>query len=92
MDAAFVIMMPILKYVAKETKKSMMVFICALGVGTIVGHAMVIPTPGPLAVADSMGANMGGFLLYSLIAGFVAIMAGGWLYGKRFDKRRALRA
>ena len=86
MDAAFVIMMPILKYVAKETKKSMMVFICALGVGTIVGHAMVIPTPGPLAVADSMGANMGGFLLYSLIAGFVAIMAGGWLYGKRFDK------
>lgn len=86
MDAAFVIMMPILFYVAKSTKKSMMMYICALGVGTIVGHAMVIPTPGPLAVADSMGANIGGFLLWSLIAGFIAITVGGWLYGKRFSK------
>ncbi|MDD3115307.1 MAG: gluconate:H+ symporter [Anaerovibrio sp.] len=85
MDAAFVIMMPIVKYVAKETKKSVMMFVCALGVGTIVGHAMVIPTPGPLAVAANMNAEIGGFLLYSLIAGFCAIAVAGWLYGKRFS-------
>ena len=33
MDAAFVIMMPIVKYVARATKKSIMIFVCALGVG-----------------------------------------------------------
>lgn len=85
MDAAFVIMMPIVKYVAKETKKSILMFVCALGVGTIVGHCLVIPTPGPLAVAANMNAAVGGFLLYSLVAGFVGIAVAGWLYGKRFN-------
>ena len=84
MDAAFVIMMPIVKYVAKETKKSLLIFVTALGVGTIVGHSVVIPTPGPLAVADNLHVQIGGFLLYSLIAGFVGIFVAGYLYGKRF--------
>ncbi len=85
MDAAFVIMMPIVKYVARATKKSIMIFVCALGVGTIVGHALIIPTPGPLAVAANMDAKIGGFLFYSLIAGIAAILVAGWLYGKRFN-------
>lgn len=86
MDAAFVIMMPIIKYVAKTTKKSLMVFVCALGVGTIVGHALVIPTPGPLAVASNVGANVGFYILYSIIVAFPAALVGGWLYGKIFEK------
>lgn len=85
MDAAFVIMMPIVKYVADTTKKSIMMFICALGVGTIVGHALVIPTPGPLAVAANVNANVGAFIFYSIIVGFPASLAGGWLYGKIFE-------
>ena len=86
MDAAFVIMMPIVKYVAKTTKKSLLVFICALGVGTIVGHALVIPTPGPLAVAANVNANIGAFIFYSIIVAFPAALAGGWVYGKVFEK------
>ena len=85
MDAAFVIMMPIVKYVADVTKRSLKIFVCALGVGTIVGHALVIPTPGPLVVANNMDANVAAFILYSLIAGFAAIVVGGWLYGKVFE-------
>ena len=89
MDAAFIIMIPIVRYVAKETKSSILPYVCALGAGTIVGHAMVIPTPGPMAVAEAMRANIGGFLLYALIAGFVAVVCGGWLYGKAFKNREA---
>lgn len=85
LDAAFIIMMPIVKYVARATKKSIMIFVCALGVGTIVGHALVIPTPGPLAVAANVDADIAGFLFYSIIAGLAAIIVGGWLYGKRFN-------
>lgn len=92
MDAAFVIMMPIVKYVARATKKSIMIFVCALGVGTIVGHAMIIPTPGPLAVAANMNADIAGFLFYSLIAGVFAILIAGWLYGKRFNSYPAYEA
>ena len=86
MDAAFVIMMPIVKYIAQTTKKSLMLFVCALGVGTIVGHALVIPTPGPLAVAANVNANVGFFIMYSIIVAFPAALAGGWLYGKVFEK------
>ncbi len=89
MDAAFVIMMPIVKYIADKTKKSLMIFICALGVGTIVGHAMVIPTPGPLSVAANMNADVGAFIFYSILCAFPAILVGGWLYGKRFNKAEA---
>ncbi|SHI55880.1 gluconate:H+ symporter, GntP family [Dethiosulfatibacter aminovorans DSM 17477] len=84
MDAAFVIMIPIVKYVAKTTKKSMLTFVTALGVGTIVGHAIVIPTPGPFAVAINMNANVGMFITYSILVSVPAIFVGGWLYGKRF--------
>ncbi len=87
MDAAFVIMMPIVKYIARETKRPLMIFVCALGVGTIVGHGLVIPTPGPLAVAANMEAEIAPFLLYSLVAGAAAILLGGWLYGKVFRRR-----
>lgn len=86
MDAAFVIMMPIIKYVAKTTKKSLLMFICALGVGTIVGHALVIPTPGPLSVAANVNANIGSYIFYSIIVAFPAALAGGWIYGKVFEK------
>lgn len=89
MDAAFVIMMPIVKYIADKTKKSLMIFICALGVGTIVGHAMVIPTPGPLSVAANMNADVGAFIFYSILCSLPAILVGGWLYGKRFNKSEA---
>lgn len=89
MDAAFVIMMPIVKYVAKTTKKPLMMFVCALGVGTIVGHALVIPTPGPLAVAANVGADIGYYIMYSIIVAFPAAICGGWLYGKIFDKQEA---
>lgn len=91
MDAAFVIMMPIVKYIADKTKKSLMIFICALGVGTIVGHAMVIPTPGPLSVAANMNADVGAFIFYSILCAFPAILVGGWLYGKRFNKSEAFK-
>lgn len=91
MDAAFVIMMPIVKYIADKTKKSLMIFICALGVGTIVGHAMVIPTPGPLSVAANMNADVGAFIFYSILCAFPAILVGGWLYGKRFNKAEAFK-
>lgn len=88
MDAAFVIMMPIVKYVADVTKRDLKVFVCALGVGTIVGHALVIPTPGPLTVASNMNAPVAAFILYSILAGAAAIVMGGWLYGKVFDTGR----
>ncbi len=85
LDAAFVIFMPLVRHIAKTIRKPILVLVCALGVGSITSHALVIPTPGPVAVAGNMQVNIGIFLLYSLIVSLPASLAGGYLYGKYLE-------
>ncbi len=85
-DAAFVILNPLMKSIATKSKKSVLYFITALAIGLITTHALVIPTPGPVAVAGNMKIDMGWFLLYSLIVALPASLVGGWLYASRLAK------
>lgn len=89
MDAAFVIFMPLVKQLAAKTKRPVIVLVAALAVGTVTSHALVIPTPGPLAVAGNMGVNIGVFLLYSIIVSLPAALVGGWLYALTLTKKNA---
>ena len=59
----------------------------ALVVGLMCTHCLVIPTPGPLAVSGSLGANVGLFILYSLVVSAPASICGGILYGNYLTKR-----
>ena len=68
MDAAFVILIDLLRQLSKEGKIVLNSLICALVVGLEMTHSMVIPTPGPLAVASALGANIAWFIFYSLIS------------------------
>ncbi|MDF2891872.1 MAG: gntP [Clostridia bacterium] len=86
-DAAFVIFMPLVRQIQKATKKPLVALVCALGVGTIASHALVIPTPGPVAVAGNMGINIGAFLFYSIIVSLPAALVGGVIYAKFLEKR-----
>ncbi len=61
--------------------------ICALIVGLLTTHAIVIPTPGPLAVASALGANIAWFIFYSLIISLPASIIGGVVYGKWLGKK-----
>ena len=86
-DAAFVILIQLVKSISKKGKIPFASLTCALGVGLITTHAMVIPTPGPVAVAGTMGINMGFFLLYSIIVSIPAALVGGLVYGKWLGNR-----
>lgn len=86
-DAAFVIFMPLVRQIQKTTKKPLVALVTALGVGTIASHAMVIPTPGPVAVAGNMGVNIGFFLFYSILVSLPATLIGGVLYSKYLEKK-----
>ena len=81
-DAAFVILVNLVKSLSRKGKIPFVSLVTALSVGLIVTHAMVIPTPGPIAVAGTMGVNIGWFLLYSIIVSLPASLVGGVLYGK----------
>ena len=88
-DAAFVILMPLAKKLSKITGTSLLTMITALGVGTIVTHALVIPTPGPVAVAGNMGVDFGIFLIYAAIVALPAVLVGGVFYAKTMANRPA---
>ena len=86
-DAAFVIFIPLVAQICLKTRKSWITFVTALSVGLITTHAMVVPTPGPLAVAGNMQLDVGLFLLYALVASLPASLVGGWLYGLWLGRR-----
>ncbi len=87
MDAAFVILIDLLRQLSKEGKIVLNSLVCALIVGLLTTHAIVIPTPGPLAVASALGANIAWFIFYSLIISLPASIIGGVVYGKWLGKK-----
>lgn len=86
-DAAFVILLNLVKSLSRKGKVPFISLVTALAIGLITTHALVIPTPGPIAVADTMGVSIGWFLLYSIIVSLPAVLAGGLLYGKFLGKK-----
>ena len=63
MGPAYIILNPICTTLSKHTKKHVIGYTTALVVGLMCTHCLVIPTPGPLAVAGSLSANVGLFIL-----------------------------
>lgn len=90
-DAAFVILSGLIKSLSKKTKIASISFVTALAVGLIVSHSMVIPTPGPMVVAENTGSDIGLFIIYGLIVAIIATIVGGYLYGMFIGKRMEAR-
>lgn len=87
MGSAYIILNPLCRRLAKDTKKNVVVYTTALAIGLTVTHCLVIPTPGPLAVSATLGANVGWFIFYSIIVSIPAALIGGWLYGEYMGKK-----
>ena len=81
-EVAFILLVPMLYALQKETKKSLLIFALPLLAGLAVTHAFIPPTPGPIAVADIIGADLGWVILIGAIVGLPTAIIGGILYGK----------
>ncbi|CAM2795190.1 GntP family permease [Salinicoccus roseus] len=86
-DAAFVILNKVIKSLTKKTGIAKITFVTALAVGLIVSHSMVIPTPGPLVVAENIGVDLGIFLMMGIFVAVIATLVGGYGYGMFIGKR-----
>ena len=89
-DAAFVILVNLVKSLSRKGKIPFVSLVTALAVGLITTHALVIPTPGPVAVAGTMGANVGWFLLYSIIVSLPASIVGSQMRLMMWMKKQRL--
>src|SRR5690606_35224783 len=68
-DVGFIILVPLVYSLARATKRSTLYYAIPLLAGLAVTHAFVPPTPGPVAVAEVLKADLGRVILYGFLAG-----------------------
>lgn len=81
-DVAFIILVPIVYAIARKTKKSLLLYAIPLLAGLAITHSFIPPTPGPVAVADIIGANLGWVIVFGFLTGIPAAIISGPMLGK----------
>lgn len=78
-DVAFIILVPMIYALQRTTRKSLLLYAIPLLAGLAITHAFIPPTPGPIAVADIIGVDLGWVILMGFLAGIpTALVAGLW--------------
>ncbi|MBC8470860.1 MAG: GntP family permease, partial [Planctomycetes bacterium] len=85
-DSAFVILCPLAKALSRKVKISLAASAIALSLGLYATHTMVPPTPGPVAAAGLLEADLGLVILWGGLVSIVALAA-GWLFAIKFADR-----
>ncbi|MDH0734133.1 GntP family permease [Pseudomonas sichuanensis] len=76
-EVGFVLLVPLLYVVARQTKVSMLYLGVPLALSLMVVHCMLPPHPAATAITGLLGADIGRVILYGLIVGIpTAIIAG----------------
>ncbi|MFK7958238.1 MAG: gluconate:H+ symporter [Lysobacterales bacterium] len=80
-DVALVLLMPFLYAMCRNTGTPLLKLALPLLCGLAVAHAFIPPTPGPVAVAGIVGAELGWVIVFGLAAGVPALAVGGIWFG-----------
>ncbi len=86
-DVGFIILVPIVYSLAKKTGKSLLHYGIPLLAGLAVTHSFIPPTPGPIAVAELVGAELGWVILFGVLAGIPSMILAGPVFGRYIGKR-----
>jgi GntP family gluconate:H+ symporter len=86
-DIGIFVLAPLVYVVAKESKKSILLFCLPLLAGLSVTHAFLPPHPGPVAAAAQLGVGLGWVILFGAICAIPAWFVGGVLFSSWIGKR-----
>lgn len=86
-DVAFIILVPLIYALGRDTGKSLLIYGIPLLTGLAVTHAFIPPTPGPIAVADIIGADLGWVIFFGFIVGFPTAVIAGPIFGNYIGKK-----
>lgn len=87
LDSAFIILVPLLYALHRKTGRPLTFFAIPLLAGMAVTHTFVPPTPGPIAVAGQLGADLGWVIVVGAIAGVPTMIVAGPLFGAWISRR-----
>ena len=85
-DSGFVVLAPLNRSLARESGASFASFTVALSMGLYVGHVFIPPTPGPLAAAGELGADIGLVMLLGLAVS-APVIAATWFFARIAGRR-----
>lgn len=86
-DVGFIILVPLVYALARDTGKSLLYYGIPLLTGLAVTHSFIPPTPGPIAVAEIIGADLGWIILFGFIIGVPAAILAGPIFGRYISKK-----
>jgi len=84
-DSAFVILSPLCKALSRKVKISLAASAVALSLGLYATHSLVPPTPGPVAAAGLLGADLGLVILLGGLVSIIALAAGSMVVSHAND-------
>lgn len=92
LDVAFVLLIPVVFALARESGKSLLHYAIPLLAGLAVSHSFIPPTPGPVAATPLIGANIGLVILYGTLIGIPCAILAGPVFGSWIGKKITLSA
>ncbi|MBN2127956.1 MAG: hypothetical protein JW741_00600 [Sedimentisphaerales bacterium] len=66
-DTVFYLLIPLARSMHRQTKRSYLLLILAMGMGATITHSLVPPTPGPLIIAETLGIDLGMMIMIGLL-------------------------
>ena len=90
-DVGLVILAPIVYALTKDSKRSLLYYGVPLLAGMGVTHSFVPPTPGPIAVAEILGASLGWVILFGFLLGLPTAILAGPVFGRYISKKIVIR-
>ena len=85
-DSGFVILSPISRALASQSNVSLAVMATALSGGLYATHCLVPPTPGPIAMAGTLEADLGLTILVGLLVSIPATLS-ALIYAKKVSSK-----
>lgn len=82
-DSGFVILCPLCKALSRKARISLAGSAVALSLGLYATHTMFPPTPGPMAVAGIIKADIGLVIMWGALVSAITMLA-GWLFAIKF--------
>ncbi len=86
-EVGFVIMAPLVWNLARETKRSLLLYGLPMAAALTVVHSMVVPHPAPAAAAQLFGADLGLAILYGIALAIPMTLLAGIIYGRWISRR-----
>lgn len=86
-DVAFIILVPLIYSLQRKSGKSLLLYGIPLLAGLAITHAFIPPTPGPVAVADILNADLGWVIVFGAIVGIPTAVFSGPLFARYISKK-----